>query len=65
MFQKANMSYPLICTLTCAYQRVGNASFLENFAYILNEWSLTAATTRKIEAKKFLELKKQGNYNQE
>ena len=26
--------------LTCAYQGVRNVSFVENFAYILNEWSL-------------------------
>ena len=34
-------SYLLICTRTCVYQGVRNHSFTENFAYVLNEWSLT------------------------
>ena len=29
-----------IRTRTCAYQRVRNISFSENFAYVLNEWPL-------------------------
>ena len=33
--------FPLISTRTCAYQGVRNVSFSENFAYVLNEWSLT------------------------
>ena len=40
IFKKTNISYHLIRTLTCAYQRVGNVSFSEYFAYALNEWSL-------------------------
>ena len=40
IFGKANISYPLIHTLTCVYQVVKNFSFSENFAYLLNEWSL-------------------------
>ena len=39
-FRKINISYPLIRTRTCAYQGVRNVSFSENFAYVLNEWSL-------------------------
>ena len=38
--EKTNVSYPLIRTRTCAYQGVRNVSFSENFAYVLNEWSL-------------------------
>ena len=38
-FPKTNISYPLICTCTCAYQGVKNNSFSENFAYVLNESS--------------------------
>ena len=38
-FRKTNISYPLIRTRTCAYQGVRNASFSENLAYVLNEWS--------------------------
>ena len=30
---------PLIPTRTLAYQGVRNVSFLENFGYVLNEWS--------------------------
>ena len=40
-FQKTNISYSLIRNKrTCAYQGVRNVSFLENFAYVLNERSL-------------------------
>ena len=31
-FFKTNISYPLIRTRTCAYQRVGNVRFSENLA---------------------------------
>ena len=34
-FRKINISYP-----ACAYQGVENVSFSENFAHVLNEWSL-------------------------
>ena len=40
MFRKTNISYPLIHTRMWAYQMVRTVSFSENFAYILNEWSL-------------------------
>ena len=33
--------YPLIRTLSCAYQGVRNVSFSENFVSAINEWSLT------------------------
>ena len=36
--RNTNISYPLICIRTCAYQGVRNISFLENFAYVRNEW---------------------------
>ena len=39
IFQKTNISYPLIGICTCAYQGVRNGSFSENFAYVLHEWS--------------------------
>ena len=32
----------------CAYQRVRNVSFLENFAYVLNESSLVKETKVKL-----------------
>ena len=35
-----DISYPLIRTRTCPYQGVRNVSFSENFAYVLNEWSV-------------------------
>ena len=38
IFQKTNISNPLIRTRTCVYQEVRNVSFSENFAYGLNEW---------------------------
>ena len=37
IFQKTNISNPLIRTRTCVYQEVRNVSFSENFAYGLNE----------------------------
>ena len=39
-FRKTNISNPLIrtCTRTCAYQGVRNASFSENFAYVLKSY---------------------------
>ena len=36
IFRKTNIYYPLIRTRTCAYQRVRNVSFPENFAYVLS-----------------------------
>ena len=42
MFRETSISNPLIRKRMCAYQGVKNVSFLENFAYILTEWSLTA-----------------------
>ena len=41
IFEKTNISYPLIHTRTCAYQGVRNVSFSENFAHVLNGWPLT------------------------
>ena len=40
IFRKSNISYPLVRTRTCAYQRVRNVSFSESFANVINEWSL-------------------------
>ena len=39
-FWKVNISYPLIRTRLCAYQGAWNVSFSENFANVINEWSL-------------------------
>ena len=44
IFRKTNISYPRIRTRTCVYQGVGNSSFSENFANVLNEWSLMDLT---------------------
>ena len=41
IFRNTNISYPLIRTLSCAYQGVRNASLSENFVNAINEWSLT------------------------
>ena len=35
IFQKTNISYPLISTLRSAYQGIRNVIFSENFAYVL------------------------------
>ena len=40
IFRKADISYPLIRRRTYAYQRARNICFSENFAYVLNTWSL-------------------------
>ena len=42
-FRKSNTSYCLTHTRTCAYQGVTNVIFSENFANVLNEWSLRLA----------------------
>ena len=42
MFPKNYFFYPLPRTRACAYQGETNVSFFpENFAYVLNKWSLT------------------------
>ena len=41
IFRKTNISNPMIRTHKCAYQRVKNISFSENFAYVLNRWPLS------------------------
>ena len=41
IFRNTNISYPLIRTLSCAYQEVRNVSLSENFVSAINEWSLT------------------------
>ena len=40
IFQITNISYPLIRTSWCTYQGSWTVSFLENFAYVLNEWMI-------------------------
>ena len=37
ILQKTNISYPLISTRTSVYQGVRTISFLQHFAYVLNE----------------------------
>ena len=39
--RKIDISYPAIRTRTCADQDVRTVSFLENYAYVLNDWSLS------------------------
>ena len=41
VFRKTNISNPPIRTHSCSYQGVRNVSFSENFAYLLNGWSVT------------------------
>ena len=36
-YPKTTISYPLIRTRACAYQRVRNVGFSENFGNVLNE----------------------------
>ena len=40
-FSETNISYPLIRGRTSTYQGVRKISFSENFAFVLNGWSLT------------------------
>ena len=47
-FRKTNISYPLISTCTCSYQGVRNVSFLENCAYVQNQWALESLLTHFI-----------------
>ena len=37
IFRKTNISYPLMRLRSCTYQGVGNVSFPENFANVINE----------------------------
>ena len=41
VFRKTNIWNPPIRTRSCSYQGVRNVSFSENFAYVLNGWSVT------------------------
>ena len=41
IFCKTKIFNPLLRTHMCAYQEVRNVSFSENFAYILNGWTLS------------------------
>ena len=45
-FRKTKISHPLIRTRMCVYQEVRNACFPENFANVLNKWSLSASKTQ-------------------
>ena len=45
IFRETNISYFLIRTRAWAYQRVKNVSFMVNFAFVLNEWSLAYRQT--------------------
>ena len=45
IFRKTNISYPLIGTRKCEYQGVRNLSSLENFAYVLNGYSIRYSWT--------------------
>ena len=48
IFRKTNSSHPLIRTRTCTYQGGRNASFSENFAYVLNGWPVEYIFPKKI-----------------
>ena len=48
IFRKTNISYTLIRTHLCAYQGVRNVSFSENFANVINEWSLKNSFMGKV-----------------
>ena len=39
-FPETNISYSLLSTPTYVYQRIKDFSFLENFVFLLNAWSL-------------------------
>ena len=43
--EKLTFLAPLIRTRTCTYQGIRDASFLENFSYVLNEWFLKVVTS--------------------
>ena len=49
IFRKTGISYLLIRTRTCAYKGVGNVSFSENVAYVLNEGSPDSLWVQKQE----------------
>ena len=50
-FRRINISYPLICRRTRAYQWIRHVSFSENFAYVINEWSPITVTTANFKFK--------------
>ena len=50
-FPKTYISYPLIRTLTCAYQEVRNVSFTRNFAYIKGVKVFTGKANPKVKLK--------------
>ena len=53
IFQKTNISNPLIGTRTCAYQGIRNVSFSENFAHVLNGWHQRQYNLKKDSLTKF------------
>ena len=50
-FPKTNISYPLIQTRTCAYQRVGNVGFSGIFANLLMHHFLNDTLLREMVVK--------------
>ena len=48
IFRKTNISYLLIRTHKCAYQRVRNVSLAEIFDYVITELSLLASEAKKL-----------------
>ena len=46
IFRKTRNSYPLIRISTCAYQGLRIVSFLNNFAYLLSEWSIVNISSK-------------------
>ena len=51
--EKLKISNPPIHTCACAYQGIRNVGFAENFACLLNGWSLNDISTNKGISKKF------------
>ena len=55
--QKTNISYSLIRTRTCAYLGVRNVCFSENFAHVLNDYSLKTISSNLSNPKRRVKIK--------
>ena len=61
IFQKSDITSPLIPTHTCAYQGVKNVSFSEKFACVLPRWFLTKTLFYVYVPDKNIQIKKGGS----
>lgn len=61
IFQKSDITSPLIPTHTCAYQGVKNISFSEKFACVLPRWFLTKTLFYVYVPDKNIQIKKGGS----